>query len=76
MSTNSVNLTEQFISGFNTDAVGTVEVTVTYEGQTFKYDITIANKEVESVTVENAESEYIVGDSFKVGGRWLHDAAN
>ena len=51
-STATVDLDESMVSGFDTSAVGTKTVTVTYEGKTATYDITVTLSPEDTKNVE------------------------
>lgn len=68
--TQEVPLEESMLGGFDTSTEGTVPVTVTHEGKTTGYDITVKKPSptIIGITVNNPETEYEVGDDFKPGG--------
>ena len=65
-------VTDDMCSGFDMDTAGTQDVTITYEGYEFIYDIVVNEEEptVESVILykEPTKQEYTVGDDFTADG--------
>lgn len=63
-----VNLVDAQLS-YDTDAIGTVTVTATYEGLTVSFDITVNERIVKSVVLtQPAKLSYIVGQELDLSG--------
>ena len=56
-----VSISTNILSGFDTTTAGTKTVTVTYNGMTTKYNITVKKDTVTSVTFNGVTTNYMVG---------------
>ena len=68
--TEEVDLTKEMISGFDNTKVGKQTLTVTYEGKTATFDVTIKAKSVSEISIKSKPDklEYIEGSKLKVTG--------
>ena len=64
-----VDITEDMISGFTTAKAGTFTITVTYEGLTVKYGITVSEGVVTGIAIKTApKTQYYVDDLLDITG--------
>lgn len=67
--TKDFDITEDMISGFASSTAGTNTVTVTYEGKTTTFDVTIKEPAVTGITISTTpKTEYLIDDSLDVSG--------
>lgn len=67
--TKDFDITEDMISGFASSTAGTNIVTVTYEGKTTTFDVTIKEPAVTGITISTTpKTEYLIDDSLDVSG--------
>ena len=69
-STPNIDVTSEMISGFDSSTAGTNTVTVTYEGKTTTFNVTIKEPAVTGITISTTptKTEYLIGDSLDVTG--------
>jgi len=69
-STAQVNITNAMCSGYNMDSIGSQTVTVTYEGKTTAFNITVQDKELVSISIKTQPSQktFVEGAAFAVDG--------
>ena len=65
-----VAVSDSMVSGFNSSTTGTKTITVTYEGKTATFTITVVAKSITSiaVTTKPTKTSYVVGQSLDVTG--------
>jgi len=69
--TTGIVITEDMISGFDNETVGGPQtITITYEGFTATFDITITNPIV-GIEVKNPKKQYVKGSSFDTGTGYI-----
>lgn len=68
--TQTINITNSMVSGFNNARVGKQRISVTYEGFIVRYDVEIIAKTLDSITVSSLpyKTVYYVGDAFEQSG--------
>lgn len=64
----TITLTEDMISGFDTSTKGTKTVIVTYEGKTLTYDITVADKVDKIEITKDPKKDYLYNQDLVAGG--------
>ncbi len=64
----TITLTEDMISGFDTSTKGTKTVTVTYEGKKLTYDITIADQVDKIEITKDPKKDYLYNQDLVAGG--------
>ena len=72
-SKSTVDVTAAMISGFDSSKTGTQTLTVSYEGFTAQYEVTVSEITVTGITLDgkNAKTEYTEGDALDVSGLTL-----
>ncbi|MBQ3920531.1 MAG: bacterial Ig-like domain-containing protein, partial [Oscillospiraceae bacterium] len=70
--TETVDVDETMVSGFNTQTAGTKAVTVTYSGKSVSYTITVTADTVNAVTLAGSlKKNYFTGDAIDLTGTKL-----
>ena len=72
-----LDITEEMISGYDKDSVGTQTITVTLEGKTDTFEVTVIKKEaVKRYFTVPVVKEYVEGQGFNYKGMVLHTEYN
>ena len=65
----TVDITSEMISGFDSSTAGTNTVTVTYEGKTTTFNVTIKEPAVTGIRISTTpKTEYLIDDTLDVSG--------
>lgn len=62
-----VDITESMVTGFDTSTLGDKNIVISYEGHTVNATITVDALQVVSISINEFDRVYYVGDSFKGG---------
>jgi hypothetical protein len=76
--TDDVAVTSAMCSGYNTETIGSQPVTVTYQGKTTTFPVTVLAKSVSSISMKSQPTKliYIEGEGLNLSGAVLSVAYN
>ncbi|MBP3686646.1 MAG: bacterial Ig-like domain-containing protein, partial [Clostridia bacterium] len=77
-STEEIDLSEAVVTGFDDTQVGPQTLTVTYEGKTCTFDVTVVAKSITGISVDRlpAKLTYLEGDELDLTGGQIEVAYN
>ena len=65
--TETIDLTSDLVTGFDTAAAGTKTLTITYKGYSINVTITVSEVTLTSIAVKELKADYFIGDEFVAG---------